>query len=197
MSVKKLDTKLIKRKEADRRVVVLDIETTGLMPQRGHRILEIGAVALQENRVVAEFHSLIRINRHIPQQAQEIHGISDEMIQKSPGPEIVLPQFHDFIRQSTLVAHNAKFDLAFLKYELSRIGLSLTHPAICTLELSRKRYPHFPNHKLETVARHLLGSLPAGMQRHRALDDARLAAMIWLTMCGVKAKQLLEDEPDG
>ncbi|SEM66700.1 DNA polymerase-3 subunit epsilon [Syntrophus gentianae] len=171
-------------KELNQRVVVLDIETTGLMPQRGHRIIEIGAVALQENQIVDEFHSLIRIQRHIPRNAQKIHGISDEMLQECPGAEIVLPQFHDFIHQSKLVAHNAKFDLTFLRYELARLGLSLTHPAICTLKMSRRHYPFLPNHKLETVARYLLGELPTAIQRHRALDDAKLAAKIWMVMNG-------------
>ena len=173
---------MIKQNESDQRIVVLDIETTGLMPQRGHRIIEIGAVALQERQIVAEFHRLIWIKRRIPKQAQRIHGISDEMLQNSPGPESVFHRFHEFIHQSTLVAHNARFDLAFLRYEMARFGLLLTHPTICTLELSRKRYPFLPNHKLETVARHLLGELPADMQRHRALDDARLAANIWMAM---------------
>jgi len=175
---------MIKQNESDQRIVVLDIETTGLMPQRGHRIIEIGAVALEEYRIVAEFNSLIRVQRHIPRHVQKIHGISDDMLQESPGPESVLPQFNDFIHQSTLVAHNAKFDLAFLRIELARFGLSLTHHALCTLALSRKYYPFLPNHKLETVARHLLGELPANMQRHRALDDARLTAMVWMAMKG-------------
>ncbi len=184
-------------RELTHRVVVLDIETTGLMPQRGHRIIEIGAVALQENQVIAEFQSLIHVQGRMPRQAQQIHGISDEMLQKSPGPDIVLPQFYEFIRQSTLVAHNAKFDMVFLRYEMRRFQLSLPHPTICTLKLSRKRYPFLPNHRLETVARHLFGKLPNGIKRHRALDDARLAAKVWLAMCGEKVKQPWEDKTDG
>jgi len=187
-----LHTEPIYREESKQRFVVLDIETTGLIPQRGHRIIEIGAVALQAYRIVAEFHSLIQVQRSIPRHVQQIHGISNEMLQGSPGPEIIPPQFHDFIRQSTLVAHNAKFDLTFLRYELARYGLSLSHPAICTLEMSRNHYPFLPNHKLETVAQHLLGELPASMKRHRALDDARLTAMVWIAMKESMEKQLGE-----
>jgi len=185
-------TKLNSRKEIDQRIVVLDIETTGLMPQRGHRIIEICAVAVQEGQIAAEFHSLIRVPRHIPRNIQKIHGISNEMLEESPGPEIVLPRFHDFIHRSTLVAHNAKFDISFLRYELARFGLSLSYPAICTLEMSRNHYPFLPNHKLETVAQHLLGELPASMKRHRALDDARLTAMVWIAMKESMEKQLGE-----
>lgn len=180
----KLHEASMNRHNADQRVVVLDIETTGLIPQRGHRIIEIGAVALHKGMITAEFQSLIRIPRRIPQNVQKIHGISDEMLQESPEPEIVLSQFFDFIQQSIIVAHNVKFDLTFLKFELARYGLSLTHPAICTLELSRRLYPHLRNHKLDTVALHLLGQLPQDRQRHRALDDAQLTAKIWLAMEG-------------
>jgi len=81
-----------------------------------------------------------------------------------------------------LVAHNAKFDVKFLRYELSRLGRRLSNRSICTLKLSKKRFPELPNHTLGTVARHVLGEVPPDLQRHRALDDARLTARVWLAM---------------
>jgi DNA polymerase-3 subunit epsilon len=168
----------------DVRYVVLDVETTGLSPRNGDRIIEIGAIAIESRNMVEEFSALIQIDRPIPRQAQQVHGITREMLTGQPKPEVVMPEFQAFIRYSILVAHNAKFDTGFIRQEFHRQKLVFNHPHICTLEISRKRFPRLPNHKLDTVYRHLIGTLPAGIQRHRALDDARMVAAIWLTMEG-------------
>jgi DNA polymerase-3 subunit epsilon len=168
----------------NKRIVVLDLETTGFSPHRGDRVIEIGAVAVICGVVVAEFQSLIRVPRAIPWQASRVHGITDEMLAGQPSPEEIFPEFCDFIGGSTLVAHNARFDLSFLRYELRLLGLGLNNNHLCTLELARRRLPHLPDHRLETVARHLLGQLPAETRLHRALDDARLAARVWMAMEG-------------
>ena len=164
------------------RYTVFDIETTGLYPQRGHRIIEIGAVSIQNDAIANEFSILISCGRNISKKAQSINGITHDMLINQPSPEEALTRFIDFISNSILIAHNAKFDIRFLRYELSRLGLKLLNRYICTLELSRKKYPDLPNHKLETVAGHLLGEKMNGFQHHRALDDARLTAMVWLEM---------------
>jgi DNA polymerase-3 subunit epsilon len=91
------------------RHVVLDIETTGLYPHRGDRLVEIGAVAIESGRCVAEFESLIDCGKAIPRRAQDVHGITTEMLNGQPSPEEVLPRFLRFASRSTLVAHNAKF----------------------------------------------------------------------------------------
>jgi len=165
-----------------KRHVVIDVETTGLYPQRGDRIVEIGAVAIESGECVAEFESLIDCGKRIPQQAQEVHRISTEMLIGQPSPEEVLPGFMRFAARSTLVAHNAKFDIEFLKYELSRLGLGMYIKYVCTLQMSRKLYPNLPNYKLDTVCNYLLDETDLDVKRHRALDDARLTAKIWLRM---------------
>jgi len=76
----------------------------------------------------------------------------------------------------------ASFDIGFLRHEFALLGMSLNNRSLCTLKMSRKQYPHLPNHKFETVSRYLLGKSCMRMQRHRALDDAKLAVMIWLEM---------------
>lgn len=80
------------------------------------------------------------------------------------------------------MAHNAAFDIGFLKHEFGLLGMNLANQYLCTLKISRKRYPHLPNHKLKTVGRYLFGESMGEMKTHRALADARLAAMIWLEM---------------
>ncbi len=164
------------------RQVVLDVETTGFSPENGDRVIEIGAVAIEDQRIVAEFSSLVDAGKMIPWQVQQVHGITNEMLKGQPKPDEVLPEFYNFIAGSILVAHNASFDIRFLKHEFALLGMSLNNRSLCTLNMSRKRYPHLPNHKLETVGRYLLGQSCKQMQMHRALDDDRLAAMIWLEM---------------
>jgi DNA polymerase III epsilon subunit len=166
------------------RYVVLDIETTGLDLRKGHRIIELGAVAVEEKTIIDHFASLINPNKKIPRNAQKIHHITDEMLTGQPCPEEVFPKFQDFIKYSTLVAHNAPFDVAFLRNEFHRLHLDLNHPYICTLDLSRRRFPDLSNHKLSTVYRHLFRDRPNIFQAHRALDDARMVAAIWLAMEG-------------
>lgn len=164
------------------RYTVFDIETTGLYPQRGARIIEIGAVAVREGAIVGEFSSLINCQCEIPPHVQRIHGITNDALAGQPLVEEVLPRFMDFVADSILVAHNAKFDIKFLRYELSRMGRGLPNRSICTMKLSKKRFPELPNHKLGTVARHVLGEMPPDLHRHRALDDARLTARVWMEM---------------
>jgi len=135
------------------RYVALDVETTGFSSQK-----------------------------KIPWQVQQVHGITNEMLEGEPKPDEVWSEFYKFIAGSILVAHNASFDIGFLRHEFALLGMGLNNRSLCTLKMSRNLYPHLPNHKLETVSRYLLGRSCMRMQRHRALDDAKLAAMIWLEM---------------
>lgn len=170
------------RLNSTNRYVALDVETTGLSLQNGDRVIEIGAVAIEGQSIIAEFSSLVDVDKRIPWQVQQVHGITNEMLSGEPKPDEVLPEFYKFIAGSILVAHNASFDVGFLRYEFALLGMSLNNRFLCTLKMSRKRYPHLPNHKLKTVSRYLLGKSCEQMQMHRALDDAKLAAMIFLEM---------------
>ncbi|MBW6512396.1 MAG: 3'-5' exonuclease [Desulfuromonadaceae bacterium] len=162
-----------------RRTIIFDLETTGLSPRQGHRVIEVGAVALHGGEIVEEFHSLINAGYPIPWQAQQVHGISDAMLSDAPQPLEVFADFHNFIGSAPIVAHNAAFDISFLTAEFSRLGRVLSNPVYCTLKLGRKKLPTLPNHRLETIFYHLGGRIPAGNQRHRALDDARITAFVW------------------
>ncbi|MEN6620537.1 MAG: 3'-5' exonuclease [Smithella sp.] len=138
------------------KLVFIDVETTGLSPQKGHRIIEIGAVAIENNCVIDEFQSLIKINRSIPRHVSKIHGITNEMLTNQPGPENVFPNVRSFIAGSVLIAHNAEFDMAFLRSEFHKLNLTVDNRFLCTLKICRKRYPNLPNHKLDTIYRHLI-----------------------------------------
>ena len=168
------------------RFVVVDVETTGLSPSKGSRIIEIGAIRIEGGEINQEFHSLVNPEVRIPLSVQKVHGITNEMIENAPGPEAVFPEIKRFIGRATVVAHNVTFDLGFLSAELARLGIGFNPPRQCTLQISRRWFPNLPNHRLLTVARHVLGDLPENLHLHRALDDARLTARMWVGMMGDK-----------
>jgi DNA polymerase-3 subunit epsilon len=164
------------------RHVVVDLETTGLSPRQGHRVIEIGAVAVENGAVVGEFTTLIDAGVPVPTVVQAIHGITDEMLAGQPKPEEVLPLFNTFIADSVLVAHNAAFDIRFLRHEFARLKMDLPNRHICTLEMCRLRFPRLIDRTLETVYLYLFPEAGLHRQNHRALDDARMTAKIWLKL---------------
>lgn len=168
------------------RVVVLDLETTGLYPSRGDRIIEVGAISLEDNKPAQLFHSFINSGRKITNAAQKVHGINQDMLVNQPRPEEALKRFHSFISKSTLIAHNADFDIRFLRHEFSMLGLSLSNRFFCTLEISKRFFPQLPDYKLETVYRHVAGCPTERTRVHRALCDAGLVARVWMNL-GVTA----------
>ena len=154
-------------------VIAIDLETTGLYAASGDRVIEIGAVRIEDRAVISEFEQLIHTSRHICRSVSRVHGIDKKELQGQPLPHEVFPRFRDFIGNHVLITHNATFDLRFLRQEFARLGVRLSNRFICTLKLAQNRLPGLPNYRLETVARHLLGDLPSDLQLHRALHDAR------------------------
>jgi DNA polymerase-3 subunit epsilon len=163
------------------RIVVVDTETTGLSVRNKGRVIEIGAVAIENGQIVAELNT----NTAISYGAYRVHGISEQMLAGKPTPQEVWPWFVEFVGTSPLVAHNASFDSAFVQHELRLLGLSLANPWHCTVHLARRKLPRLMNHKLETVYKHLFGKLPEDVRQHRALDDARMAARVWVELGGL------------
>ncbi len=168
----------------EERCVAVDVETTGLSAWKGDRVIEIGAIAIEGGRTMEEFTTLIQVPKSVSFGASQLHGITDEMLIGQPTPEEVFPELKVFLGNSVLVAHNAPFDLGFLRHEFERVGMALPNRHICTLELSRVRFPVLRNHKLATVYRHLIGT-KRKLQTHRALDDARMVAAVWLALASV------------
>ena len=156
--------------------VSLDIETTGLVAARD-KIIEIGSVRFKDGRVVDEFRSFVNPKTLIPSKITQITGITDSMVKDAPSIEHVLPQFIKFAGSSPIVAHNASFDMGFIRHNASLLGLNINNTVVCTLQLCRKTFLGLSNHKLDTVARHLNISLK---NHHRAIDDSLAAALIYL-----------------
>ena len=162
------------------RSVVFDVETTGLSIRSGDRVIELGAVAIEGKTVVDEFHSLIQVDQPINPFAQMAHGITKEMLKGQPRADEVMPKFHKFIRNSLLVAHNASFDVRFMHNEFSLLDLDLKNVCFCTLKLGRSLFPDLASHDLGTLYKQFYKSPPKVM--HRALEDARATAKIWMKL---------------
>ena len=156
--------------------VVFDIETTGLSPIND-RITEIGAVKIREGVVVDEFNQLINPGIPIPEKIVELTGITDDMVSNKPNIEEVLPDFEYFIQDSVLVAHNASFDIGFIRENFFKIGKTLDNPVLDTLELTRALFPQLKKHKLNVIAKYLNVDLT---NHHRAVDDARATGEIFI-----------------
>jgi len=168
--------------------VVLDLETTGLQPREGARVIEIGAVRLVHGRIVEEFESLLNPGFDLPEIAAQITGITDAELRSAPGAETVIPRLLAFIGKGPVVAHNAAFEQEFIASECQCVGLL---PPLfeyhCSLRLARRTVETSPNCKLETLAQTL--GLPAPDGFHRALKDARITAHLWVYLCNLIESQ--------
>ncbi|MEE8395633.1 MAG: exonuclease domain-containing protein [bacterium] len=163
------------------RFVVLDTETTGLEPMGGDEVISLGAVVVYRGHVLAgeTFDRLVNPGRPVKPSAQRVHGLSDDRLRGSPPIDEVLPEFLHFAHGSVLVAHNAAFDMAFLRRAADRSDLSLTHPVLDTMLLSALLHPHQPSHSLDALlARY---GLPVS-NRHSALGDALMTAELLLRL---------------
>ena len=160
--------------------VVFDLETTGAKAPPC-RITEIGAFRVKNGKVTGEFHRLVNPEMPIPPFIQGLTGITDAMVRNSPKFRDVMGDFLDFIGDSVLVAHNAKFDMHFLNHEIGKIyeDYRIGNPSICTVHLSRKLLPDIQNHKLKTLAEHFSVAL---INHHRASDDARATAGVFVNL---------------
>ncbi|MCD6580960.1 MAG: 3'-5' exonuclease [Desulfuromusa sp.] len=159
-------------------VIVLDFETTGLYPDNGDRVIEIGAVLLRDQEIVDQFQSLINPGYFISSEIEAITGITNAMLSEAPAAPEVMEKFVKFIDTHPLVAHNASFDQSFLVTELGHVGKKRPLNFGCTLRIARRLYPDVINYKLETLVRYK--EIPVHSQFHRALADAEMAALLWV-----------------
>ena len=156
----------------DQPIVVLDFETTGLNPF-ADRIIEIGAVKLQEGQVVDFFSMLVNPGIPLSEKVIQITKIQDYMLKDQPDAAQALPKLMDFIGQCPLAAHNAEFDMAFLGAELARLQRSFSLPQLDTLAFAQKLYPDMKRYNLASLCRHLGVVLK---NAHRAVSDATATA---------------------
>lgn len=154
----------------DRKVVFLDLETTGATATRD-RITEVGLIEVDGGYFVREWSSLVNPGIPIPSLIQSLTGINDSMVATAPYFEDIARELYEAIDGRMLIAHNARFDYAFLEQEFKRIDQDFSAPVLCTVKLSRKLFPQHARHNLDTlISRHDIDC----DARHRALGDARV-----------------------
>ena len=173
------------------REIVLDTETTGLDPKMGHRLVEIGAVELINHTPTGvNYQTYINPERDVDPGAQGIHGLTNEFLKQHPAFGDISAEFMSFLSDSTLIIHNAPFDLAFINMELNRLGVApiSSERVIDTLVLARKKFPG-AQANLDALCRRF-----AIENRHRelhgALVDAALLADVYIELIGGKEPTL-------
>ena len=169
------------------REIVLDTETTGLDPQDGHRIVEIGAVELYNHVPTGNvYHQYINPLISMPDQAFAIHGLSDEFLSDKPKFSEIAKEFLDFIGSAKLVIHNAAFDIKFINAELKSIDEEEIRfdRATDTLAIARKKFPGSPA-SLDSLCRRFKIDNSARVV-HGALLDSQILAEVYLELVGGK-----------
>jgi DNA polymerase-3 subunit epsilon len=175
------------------RFAVVDVETTGVRARRGDRIIEVAVVGLPrgmapgfpEPQVL--FHSLVNPGIPVPPFVGSLTGITAAMLEQAPPFDAVVDALLDALRGTVFVAHNARFDWAFVSAEVNRArGLLLQGPRVCTMRLARKLLPDLPRRNLDTVSYHF-GITIEG--RHRAVGDAVAAAKCLGKLVGLAQEQ--------
>jgi DNA polymerase III subunit epsilon len=170
------------------RQIVLDTETTGLEPENGHRIIEIGCVEIINRRLTGNhYHQYLQPDREIDPAAVEVHGITEDFLRDKPRFADIAPGFLDFIRGAELIIHNASFDIGFINHELRSWDSS--HPpveTICTytdtLLTARKMHPGQKNNLDALCKRYSIDNSQRSL--HGALLDAEILADVYLAMTG-------------
>ena len=167
------------------REIVLDTETTGLDPTTGDRIVEIGAVELLNHLPTGKtFHKYLNPERNMPEEAQAVHGLTEEFLKDKPVFSQIVDDFLTFIKDSKLVIHNASFDMKFINAELVLVGKTTlpTDIAIDTLGIARKKYPGSPA-SLDALCRRFNIDNSA-RTLHGALLDSEILAEVYLELIG-------------
>ncbi|MBQ8651211.1 MAG: DNA polymerase III subunit epsilon [Alphaproteobacteria bacterium] len=171
------------------REIALDTETTGLSYIEGDRIVEIGCVEIIDKKITGKsYHVYLNPGREMSSRAREITGLNDDFLKKQKPFEDECNGFLDFIQDSRLVIHNAPFDVGFLNFELSRIGLQTIsmYRVLDTLAMAKEKFPGSPS-TLDALCKRF--SVEASKRtKHGALIDAELLAEVYLHM-SVELKQ--------
>ncbi|MEM9781035.1 MAG: exonuclease domain-containing protein [Pseudomonadota bacterium] len=168
---------------ADLQAVVFDTETTGLFPSAGDEIVQVAGVRVVNGRVLRgeRFDQLVNPGRHIPAASTRIHGITDDMVAGADRADMVLRDFHEFVGRDVLVAHNAPFDMTFLRLKEGMISRRFDGPVLDTVLLSAHLFGQGADHTLDALSARFDIGFEAGT-RHTALADAEATAAVFCAM---------------
>ncbi len=183
------------------RQIILDTETTGLDPQDGHRVIEIGCIELLNRRLTkSRFHYYLNPDRDIDEGAIEVHGLTVEFLADKPRFAEIAQDLLAYVQGAELIIHNAPFDCGFLDAEFARVdknwlGLAQHSSVLDTLQLARQLHPGQKNNLDALCKRYSVDNTQRTL--HGALLDAEILADVYLAMTGGQAKLSLETDDAG
>ena len=175
---KKPSVRNIKGQSLDTTYCVLDLETTGFSP-RLEKITEIGVMKYQDGKVVDKFSCFVNPEKSIPPRVVEVTGITDDMVRDAETIDKVFPKLLEFIKDSVLVAHNAEFDVGFLRHVARELGYEFDFTYLDTLSLAYELFPEYKTYKLGRIAKNLGIKVDVA---HRALDDVDTTVKVFKVM---------------
>ncbi len=167
-----------KGQDIDTTYCVFDLETTGLS-YRTEKITEIGIMKIKNGEVIDTFSCFVNPEKHIPEKVTEVTNITDDMVKDAETIEQVLPKVLEFFGDSVLVAHNADFDIGFLKHNAKILGYELNNTYLDTLKLAKMLFPNYKKYKLGIIAENLGIKVEVA---HRALDDVDTTVKVFNVM---------------
>ena len=182
----------IKGQSIDTTYCVLDLETTGFSPVT-EKITEIGVMKVKDGKVLEEFSCFVNPEKPIPARVVEVTNITDDMVRDAETIEKVFPKMLEFIKGSVLVAHNAQFDIGFLKHNARVLGYDFDFTYLDTLSLAKEIFPQYKTYKLGRIAKNLGIKVEVA---HRALDDVNTTVKVFnimLEKLKERGAQTLED----
>lgn len=179
------------------RQIILDTETTGIGPEQGHRVIEIGCIELIDRKLTGNhFHVYLNPQREVDEGAFRVHGISTEFLQDKPLFQDIVTEFLQFVEGSELIIHNAPFDVGFLNSELNHLKWNKTLEDYCqildTLVLAREKHPGQRNSLDALCKRYEIDHF--NRELHGALLDAEILAYVYLAMTGGQSSLFTEVE---
>jgi DNA polymerase III subunit epsilon len=173
----------------DKPLVFLDVETTGLSPRSGGRVLEVGALRVENDKPVAEYRQLLYPGVSVPSFITDITGITDDDVVDAPAFEDVASEIHTLFQDAVFVAHNVNFDYGFMKSEFAQVGTDFRKDRFCTVKLSRTLFPEHKSHALDRIIERHGFTVE---NRHRAFDDAEILYKFYLHLLHERKEDLFQ-----
>ena len=174
-----------KGQDIDTTYCVLDLETTGFSAVT-EKITEVGIMKVKDGKVIDEFSCFVNPEKHIPERVTEVTNITDEMVKDAETIDKVFPKILEFIKDAVLVAHNAPFDMGFLKQNAKTLGYEFDYTYIDTLSLAKDLFPDYKKYKLGKIAENLGIKVEVA---HRALDDVDTTVKVFNVMIDMLKKR--------